>query len=732
MQQGFICLLLLFFATSVAWPQSISLSLIDYERQFTKLDSLMPAPLFISQIILQDPFETTYLKNILPIVPAPIGADNLKKMVFYIAATKRYEHIVFTLAHDQLLIDLTPHLIFERCKVTGQPIGTQLIKHEYLLKPGSVFDERFAQQALNELKLAYKKKGFFDAKIQDQIIKNEERKTVQVALEIDKGKVYSTPLAPASVRPQLSFIFDGNNAVSSTQLQQLLALYGSALEHLPQDVLAQCIQEWYQKLGYRNARVSLQQNRNEWIFTIDEGKGDKQLPLPVATQTVSQSRPKQFGQTVLQKTSSLPDKYIMREIAYRSGQPFNTQDIAATIQRFSKLQIFDRIHLYPIQTQFYPDEYTMVLQLRDDEPQELRTRAGISLQQMSKEFSFKNVSYSAGGTFLLKNPTNHVDLFFVDADYTYGEQILSFNYHYPWIAPLPLHARLQVYVMQYLQPGLRHNHKNIYSFVQQGALMGLQYQKGSWDAQINYGLEWMETKLKNCQDYPLFCKELSHALNFTPALLDKKIPYFFTEPTIILDRLDDQLNPTQGTLSMLTAKAMMPFKHLGFNSSFAKLLLDHAYFVPFKYVVLGVRTRIGHIFFHRFENSMPAERFYLGGANSIRSYETDLCPPLGSIFDDEDNKRFVPQGAQSMANLNVELRIPAKKSLWFALFQDLGALSNAKFADIKMRHILAGTGAGIRIQTPIGPLRFDFAFKWHRPDPAIAPYCWFLSFGNAF
>jgi outer membrane protein assembly factor BamA len=85
-----------------------------------------------------------------------------------------------------------------------------------------------------------------------------------------------------------------------------------------------------------------------------------------------------------------------------------------------------------------------------------------------------------------------------------------------------------------------------------------------------------------------------------------------------------------------------------------------------------------------------------------------------------------------MVNLNVELRIPAKKSLGFALFQDMGALSNTKFADVKMRHILAGTGAGIRIQTPIGPLRFDFAFKWHRPDQATAPYCWFLSFGNAF
>jgi outer membrane protein assembly factor BamA len=731
MHQGFIYLLLLFFATHVACLESVSLALVDYERQSTKLDSFLPEPLFIKQIILQDPLETTCLKNIIPIIPAPIGADNLKTVVFYIAATQRYETVVFTLSQDQLSIELKPHRIFERCKVSGQTIGSELIKHEYLLKPGTVFNERFAQQAVAELENSYKKKGFLDARVQDQCIENEPRKTVQVHLKLNQGTAYPADALHEQVRHP-HFIFTGNEAFASGQLEQVLCLYGTALEHIPHHLLAQTVQDWYCKQGYTNAQVSVQKQVNQLLVTIVEGAQNTKVPPRARPQRASACMPHIFGQTVLQKTSTLPDEYILRELTYGTGQLFTTQEVATTLGRLSKRQIFDRIHLYPVQTPFAPNEYTMVLQVRDDEPRELRTRAGISLQQMSKEFSFKNVSYAAGGTFLVKNPTNHADLFFVDADYTYGEQILSLNYHYPWIGSLPIHGKFQLYAMQYLQPGLRHNHKNIYSFVQQGALMGLHYEKDNWDAQVNYGLEWMETKLKNCQDYPLFCKELSRALNFAPALLDKKIPYFFTEPTVVLDRLDDPLNPTQGSLAMMSGKAMIPCKHLGFNSSFAKILFDHAYFVPFQYAVLGVRMRIGHIFFNTFENIMPAERFYLGGANSIRSYDTDLCPPLGVLTTDEDKLRYVPQGAQSMANLNIELRIPAKRNLWVAVFQDMGALSNTKFADIKMRHILAGTGAGIRIQTPIGPLRFDFAFKWHRPDQTIAPYCWFLSFGNAF
>ncbi|CAN5171622.1 hypothetical protein BH09DEP1_BH09DEP1_3520 [soil metagenome] len=726
----FLLLFILVIGRSAA-ASSCSIELVDFERQSAKLAELFPVPKRIDALLWHDSLSNNDLKKFLSQVPCNLSSTELKKLLFYCAATKRYERMIFYLEADRLTIILEPCMILERCAIEGQPYSGQVIQHEYLLKPGMPFDAQFHKHAVIDLKQSYKKKGFLDVAVQDQLQENETRKTIQVQLELHKGKHYPLAGTTSDSSQEPTIIFEGNKSFSTQQLIQLVALYGATLEHIPQEIAAEAIQEWYHKHGYINAQVTARKNNNTWLITINEGVSQKKVKAASA-QTVSRAQPTQFGQTVLQSSSRVPDEYISREIRYSAGQPYQGQAVADTIARLNRLQIFDRMQLYPIQTPFAHDEYTMMLQIRDDEPRELRTRAGISLQQMSKEFSFKNISYSAGGTFLLKNPTNHADLFFIDADYTYGEQILSANYQYPWIGRLPLDARFQMYATQYLQPGLQHNHKNIYSFVQQGALMGLQYQQGNWDAQINYGIELMETKLKNCQDHPLFCQELSRALNYCPELLDKKIAYLFTEPSAILDRLDDQLNPSKGTLTAITAKVMIPTKCLGVRSSFLKMLFDHAYFVPFSKAILAIRARFGHIFFHRFEQIMPAERFYLGGANSIRSYDTDLCPPLGIIFDDQAQPRFVPQGAQSMVALNVELRIPAKWSLWFAVFQDFGALSNNRFADIKAKHILAGTGAGIRIQTPIGPLRFDFAFKWHRPDPAIAPCCWFLSFGNAF
>jgi len=54
------------------------------------------------------------------------------------------------------------------------------------------------------------------------------------------------------------------------------------------------------------------------------------------------------------------------------------------------------------------------------------------------------------------------------------------------------------------------------------------------------------------------------------------------------------------------------------------------------------------------------------------------------------------------------------------------------FADFKPQDILAATGFGLRIFTPIGPLRFDIGWKWRKQLPIERSFAWFLTFGQAF
>jgi outer membrane protein insertion porin family len=163
------------------------------------------------------------------------------------------------------------------------------------------------------------------------------------------------------------------------------------------------------------------------------------------------------------------------------------------------------------------------------------------------------------------------------------------------------------------------------------------------------------------------------------------------------------------------------------------VLLEQSLFIPVDPIVIAVRARLGHIFYTDFSSLMPNDRFYLGGANSVRSYESDLCPPVGIFENDKGRKQVVPQGGKTMANFIVELRFPLLyKNLGAVVFQDLGLLSSNKLTKIHAKNILVATGFGLRLNTPVGPLRFDIGWKWKADDPLTHNYAWFLTFGHAF
>lgn len=150
------------------------------------------------------------------------------------------------------------------------------------------------------------------------------------------------------------------------------------------------------------------------------------------------------------------------------------------------------------------------------------------------------------------------------------------------------------------------------------------------------------------------------------------------------------------------------------------------------FVTGALHIRVGHIFFQAFENIMPFERFYLGGAHSIRAYEADLCPPICRFTDGEGNCYVVPQGGKTVVQVNAELRFPIWNDIGGVVFQDIGTLIGQPTRKFDFSSLLAATGFGLRYNTPIGSLRFDIGWKWRLSHPSDHSYAWFLSLGQAF
>ncbi len=107
------------------------------------------------------------------------------------------------------------------------------------------------------------------------------------------------------------------------------------------------------------------------------------------------------------------------------------------------------------------------------------------------------------------------------------------------------------------------------------------------------------------------------------------------------------------------------------------------------------------------------ERFFLGGATSVRGFEEDSIGP--TVLDQDTNER-IPAGGDFMVGYNVELRFGLRKGLGFVVFTDGGNVwAQAEEADferiISFRDLRESAGVGFRYTTPIGPLRLDLGLK---------------------
>ena len=621
-------------------------------------------------------------------------------------------HITTQKNKDQELILITEgaRVVIKEIKFVGVTFfDPQRLIIDYMAKiyQSQNFKTELLEKALHALILAYQDQGFWDARIIKHDLTPLPDGGNLLEIQIDEGVQYTigqvTLDAPcADLATQSPFT---HREPIPCQLSQL-ALQQKAIERYASE----------HNLSLQNVKPILtRQNKQvdiHWEISL-KGTGAR------------------FGKTIIADCPQFPHHYLLRELTYKQGDIFDPHQLKRSLLRLRDLDIFETIHLTPL-ADAISGERPIILRVHKDDPYELRLRLGLGLQQMSTEFTFRAATYSAGGVFKIKNPFNKADQMRVEVDYKRGMHSAAIIYQRPWILDLPITMNLNGYTTKYLQPGWIEIQHNLYAISQQGFTLGFMYNQQLLSAEFNVGFEWMETQTTSVPDDRYFNLALARALNFVPELLDHHVPYFLLAPTLVIDATDNKVNPTRGSFTLLTLKSMIPLAFGEVASYFVKMFLQQSVYIPLQRCQLMIGLRVGHIFQKNLTSIMPSERFYLGGANSIRSYQTDSCPPLGLFINQWGEKVFVPQGSRSLINGNVEFRFPVSERIMGAVFQDLGALSNTAFTQIKRKDILAGTGFGARYTTPIGPLRFDIAWKWRREDRSISPLAWYITFGSVF
>jgi outer membrane protein insertion porin family len=98
------------------------------------------------------------------------------------------------------------------------------------------------------------------------------------------------------------------------------------------------------------------------------------------------------------------------------------------------------------------------------------------------------------------------------------------------------------------------------------------------------------------------------------------------------------------------------------------------------------------------------ERFFAGGASTIRGYKERRVGP-------RDTGNGEPVGGNAILIGNAELTFPLyEKMLKGAVFFDVGNVWKQPGDSFMSGDYKAGAGIGIRVKTPIGPVRVDWGY----------------------
>jgi outer membrane protein insertion porin family len=90
-----------------------------------------------------------------------------------------------------------------------------------------------------------------------------------------------------------------------------------------------------------------------------------------------------------------------------------------------------------------------------------------------------------------------------------------------------------------------------------------------------------------------------------------------------------------------------------------------------------------------------------------------------------------PVGGQSLLEGSLEGRCKIVGSFGTAVFLDFGNVWSETLT-YKLNELLYGAGMGLRYETPIGPIRFDAAYKLNRQETDTQGWEFYISVGQAF
>jgi outer membrane protein insertion porin family len=546
------------------------------------------------------------------------------------------------------------------------------------------FERRVFDEDLRRLWFFYREQGFAEAQIVDApITVNDEDGSIDISIVIEEGPrtivaLIEPPDLSGVPSPDLTFQLKPEEPLEPAKLDADTAAIAAALR----------------RDGYGAATVTPEIERHR-VGVNDHA---------TVRWRIARGPRRTIGGLLVQGNVETRDEIIERELPFAPGQPLNPEALQAGQDAVYQLGTYRSVAVRPLSdTDLAP---TVGVEVQPRPPGSLQWGGGYNTRDgftANAEIGYDNLGHRARRLSLRGQASVLPD------DLTQSQYVAALAYrepqflqsHWQWSAEL-VGQRSTRNIDQYSVHRVALGN----GFTRQ-VLRRLQF---STEAQVEYA-DVFDLQPKS------FAGE-DEGSSWTTAL----------SPSLLYDGRDDPFAPTRGIFDTIRFRYALP----GVSSvEFGKVNLQHSQAFPVASWLSLVAS--GRVAFGRSISGAEVlpirERYFIGGATTVRGYSENSLGPTGCTdrddFSDPDCPRAVLGGDTAIIT-NFEARVPIWGALRAAAFLDIGGnfLTQCDAAceqahgvhdnTFDWSNFRKGAGPGLRYMTPVGPISLDYGFKIDR------------------
>jgi outer membrane protein assembly complex protein YaeT len=538
-----------------------------------------------------------------------------------------------------------------------------------------VFDRSKLETDVKRIEAFYADRGYPDARVTGFDAKiNDKQDAVDITVTVSEGE----PVKVAAI----NFVgFDVIPAAHLADLEKRAPLkVGQPRDRALVVTTHELAINELRDHGYPYAKVETME---------DGGPNGKQASLSFVA---APGKVAHFGPVEISGNKSVGDNIIRRELAYKPGDLYQRSKVQDTQRGLYGMELFQFANVQPLNPELEPAEVPTRITVAEGKHQRVNFGVGYGSEEKERvdaeyhELNFLGGARSAGA---------HVRWSSLDRGVR-----LDFNQPYFFAPHFSLGAEVQHW--DTFTPA--------YTSVVNGGKMTVTHRanvRTSWS--ISVTSEHDSSSIATAVLGDLTLRNSLIALGLDPRTGEQNGTLNALGFDIRFSTADNLLNAHRGyqiTFHTEQAGRIVPGTFNYFAAS-----IDGRHYLPLSdRLVLATRVQAGGISADgNSDTNVPfSKKYFLGGATSVRGWGTyELSPLSGGL----------PIGGDSMLASSVELRAVLRGNFGGVAFLDAGNVWAGTW-DVNVNDLRYAIGPGLRYQTPIGPVRFDFGYQLN-PIPGL-------------